>query len=156
MNIHFYEKIWIGITIVAVIVMLIAVAFAGFGFGVQLPGAAGSIDPRTLSKTAPFDKPGVYEVTAGKYQVVMVAQMWMFKPAEIRIPAGSTVTFTSTSKDVTHGLYIENTDINIMILPGQVSEVTAKFPKAGTYSIICHEYCGSGHQGMAGKVIVEP
>jgi cytochrome c oxidase subunit 2 len=57
---------------------------------------------------------------------------------------------------VIHGFKIENTNVNVMLLPGQVSKVTAHFDKPGTYVFICHEYCGIGHQAMSGKLIVEP
>jgi cytochrome c oxidase subunit 2 len=41
-----------------------------------------------------------------------------------------------------------------MVIPGQVSRVTATFDKPGEYLIVCHEYCGAGHHVMFGKVIV--
>lgn len=156
MEINPYERAWIGITVGAIVVMLVAIVLAGFGLGVQLPGAAGSVDPRTLAQQPPFNKPGVYEVAPGKYQVIMVASTWAFNPKEVRVPLGAEVTFKITSRDVTHGMMLESTNINIMILPGQVSEVTHTFDKPGTYLFVCHEYCGVGHQAMSGQVIVGP
>jgi cytochrome c oxidase subunit 2 len=156
MEIHRYEKIWIGITIAAIILMLAAISLASFGLGLQLPGDAGAVDPAKLAQTPPFDKPGVYQITEGKYQVVMVAFAWAYNPNEIKVPAGSQVTFKITSRDITHGIYIEKTNINLMILPGQISEATVTFKDPGEYLFLCHEYCGVGHQAMAGKVIVEP
>jgi cytochrome c oxidase subunit II len=156
MEVNKYEKLWIGISVAAIIVMIVALAVAGFGLGVQLPGAEGRVDPRKLVEEPPFDKPGVYEVSPGKYQVIMVARVWQYNPAKIEIPVGSEVTFKITSVDVTHGLYIEETNVNVMIVPGQISEVTQTFNDAGTFNFYCHEYCGSGHQAMAGQVIVSP
>jgi cytochrome c oxidase subunit 2 len=43
-----------------------------------------------------------------------------------------------------------------MVLPGQVSKLTIKFDKAGTYNFICTEFCGAGHGVMYGAVIVTP
>jgi cytochrome c oxidase subunit 2 len=156
MEINPYEKTWIGITITAVVFMLIAVGVASFGFGLQLPGASGSLNPQKLAQQPPFDKPGVYEVAPGKYEVVMLAFTWAFDPAAITIPAGSEVTFKVTSRDVTHGLYIEGTDLNAMILPGQITTLKHKFNTPGTYQFYCDEYCGASHQAMMGKIIVEP
>lgn len=156
MEVNRYERIWMGITVGAVVVMLVAIALAGFGLGVQLPGAAGAVDPRTLAQAAPFNKPGVYELSPGKYQVIMIASTWAFNPKEISVPAGSEVTFKITSRDVTHGMMIEGTTVNIMILPGQVSEVTHVFDRPGTYLFVCHEYCGVGHQAMSGQITVTP
>jgi cytochrome c oxidase subunit 2 len=42
-----------------------------------------------------------------------------------------------------------------MLVPGQVSTATHTFREAGEYVVICHEYCGIGHQTMFGKVIAE-
>jgi cytochrome c oxidase subunit 2 len=44
----------------------------------------------------------------------------------------------------------------VMLLPGQLSRVTARFDKPGEYPMICHEYCGIAHHTMGGKIIVEP
>jgi cytochrome c oxidase subunit II len=158
MEINSYERVWMGISVTTILVMLILVTLAGFGLGVQMPGAAGMVDARTVAKTAPFDQPGLTETGPGKYQVIMLAQAlpWSFNPKEITVPVGSEVTFKVTSKDVTHGLLVENTNINVMVVPGQVTEFTVRFSKAGTYQYLCHEYCGVGHQTMAGQIIVAP
>jgi plastocyanin len=95
------------------------------------------------------------ELAPGKYEAYIRVQIWSFTPGEIRIPAGSTVTFYATSQDVQHGVKIANTNINMMILPGQVSKITTSFDKPGTYNFICHEYCGSQHHTMYGRIIVE-
>jgi cytochrome c oxidase subunit 2 len=85
----------------------------------------------------------------------MTAQVWSFAPAEIRVPAGSTVTFVATSKDVVHGLLIPKANVNVMLLPGQVARATARFDRPGEYPMFCHEYCGIAHHVMWGTVIVE-
>jgi len=156
MEINPYERLWIGISIAAIIVMLAALTLAGFGLGVQLPGAAGRVNPRDLVNEPPFDKPGVYELAPGKYQVIMIARTWQFNPNKIEVPIGSEVTFKMTSMDVTHGMLLDGTNVNVLIVPGQVSEVTHVFKKAGTFNFYCHEYCGTGHQAMFGQVIVSP
>jgi cytochrome c oxidase subunit II len=71
------------------------------------------------------------------------------------VPAGSTVTFIATSRDVVHGLMIHKADVNVMLLPGQIARATARFTRPGEYPFVCHEYCGVGHHTMWGKVIVE-
>ena len=55
-----------------------------------------------------------------------------------------------------HGFHIDETNVNFMIIPGQVSKLSHTFDKPGTYKIICHEYCGIGHQTMFAQIIVEP
>jgi cytochrome c oxidase subunit 2 len=109
----------------------------------------------TTPGVSPWAEPGLREIAPGKYEAYVLAQIWLFTPNEIRVPAGSEVTFYVTSKDVQHGFKISNTNINMMVLPGQVSKLTAHFDKPGTYNIICHEYCGVGHHTMFGQIIVE-
>jgi cytochrome c oxidase subunit 2 len=94
----------------------------------------------------------VVQLAPGLYEVRMTAQIWAFAPREVRVPAGSRVHFTATSKDVVHGLFIPGADVNVMLLPGQIAHVDTP----GEYPIICHEYCGIAHHTMAGTIIVEP
>ena len=155
-TVYLYELAWILPSIAIPAGMLVALVVTAFGAGVHLPGNEGRVNPTKLATTAPFDKPGVVEVGSGRYEVRMVAQTWSFTPSEIRVSAGSTVTFVATSRDVVHGLFIPGANVNVMLLPGQVARVTARFDRPGEYFLVCHEYCGISHHIMSGKVIVEP
>jgi cytochrome c oxidase subunit 2 len=86
---------------------------------------------------------------------VIVARAWGFTPSEIRVPVGRPVTFRITSVDIVHGFHVDDTRINLMVLPGQVSELEYTFRRAGEHLLICHEYCGAGPHAMAGRVIAE-
>jgi cytochrome c oxidase subunit 2 len=156
-NLHLdnYEKNWLKISIVILVIFAAAVFIAGFGLGYQLPGAAGRVDPQTVTKAGPFAEPGIREVSPGHYEVYMIARAWSFVPREISGPVGSTVTFYVTSPDVQHGFKLQNTNLNMMVVPGQVSTLTATFDKPGTYDFVCTEYCGSGHAAMFGTLTVE-
>lgn len=159
MKIEFYEKAFMvlgaGFLIAGLLAVFGTVAFAG----AHLPSPAGRIDPTLVRQTPPFDSPGVIERGDGEYEAVIVAQTWSFNPGEIRVRRGAdgeaTVTFRVTSPDVIHGFMIEHTRVNAMIVPGQITEVKATFDQPGEYLIICHEYCGIGHHGMYGRVVVE-
>jgi len=106
----------------------------------------------------PFDEsftvPGIKQLDEGLYQVFINAQMWSFEPEEMYFPVGSEVDFYLSSKDVVHGFHIAEKGINMMAVPGGINKTTAKFTKPGVYNIVCHEYCGSGHQHMRGEIIV--
>jgi cytochrome c oxidase subunit 2 len=80
--------------------------------------------------------------------------MWQFQPNQISIPAGSEVDFFLTSKDVVHGFNISDKNVNLMAIYGNINKTTVRFEKAGIYKIVCHEYCGVGHQSMVAEVIV--
>lgn len=149
------EMSWIVPSTVIPAIMLVLILYATFSVGAHVPGHEEIVDPKTLGQTAPFDAPGVFNRGEGNYEVVMIGQTWAFRPNEIRVPVGSKVTFTATSQDVIHGLRVEKTNVNMMLIPGQVGRVTAHFTVPGEYLLVCHEYCGLAHQTMFGKVVVE-
>ena len=136
----------------------IAIAVAGFALGIQVPSPEQRVDPRTVATdpNSPWSDPGLRELSPGKYEAYILAQTWAFLPREINVPAGSTVTFFVTSKDVQHGFKIQDTNINMQIVPGQVSKLTVTFDEPGTYDYICTEYCGAAHAIMYGSITVEP
>jgi len=151
-----FEGAWIRVSVLVLVVFLVAVIVAGFAAGFQLPGQYARIDPATLyDPGSPFADPVLRELAPGRYEVYIRAQIWSFIPNEIHVPVGSSVTFYLTSQDVQHGFKLERTNVNMMVLPGQVSTLTAKFDEPGTYNFICHEYCGQLHHTMYGKLIVE-
>ncbi len=154
-TVYLYELAWILPSIAIPVGMLVALAVTAFGVGIHLPGNEGRVNPAKVVETPPFDQPGVVALSPGRYEVRLVAQVWSFTPNEIRVPAGSTVTFVATSRDVVHGLFIRHTNVNVMLIPGQVARVTARFDRPGEYPFVCHEYCGIAHHAMWGKVIVE-
>lgn len=111
-----------------------------------------------LPECLPFDKaylePKITQLDDKTFQVYAVAQMWQFQPNQIIVPAGSEVDFFVTSKDVVHGFNISEKNVNMMAVYGNINKSTVKFEKPGVYKIICHEYCGVGHQSMQAEVIV--
>ena len=151
-----YEGAWMRISLVVLVGFFLAITVSAFSVGFQVPGVYQRVDPATLNlPDSPFANPEVRELAPGKYEAYIRAQIWLFTPGEIRIPAGSTITFYVTSQDVQHGIKITGTNINMMILPGQISTLTATFDEAGTYNFVCHEYCGVQHHTMYGRIIVE-
>lgn len=162
-NLHVdrYEALWIRVTAIMMTGFLLAVIVANVAYGIQVPGVYKRIKPEeVMAKGSPFADPGLHELAPGKYEAYIRAATWSFTPGEIHVPVGSSVTFYATSLDVMHGFKIMETNINMMIIPGQISTLTAKFDKAGTYDLICHEYCGAGgptigHHTMYGQIFVE-
>src|SRR5712691_10892369 len=141
-TVYLYELAWILPSFAIPVGMLVALVITAFGAGIHLPGNEGRIDPTKVAESAMFKTPGVIEIAPGQYEVRMTAQVWSFAPNEIRVPAGSTVHFWATSKDVVHGLLIPHAH--------------ARFDTPGEYLIVCHEYCGIAHHTMAGRLVVEP
>lgn len=154
-TVYLYELAWILPSIAIPVGMLAALMVTAFGAGIHLAGDEGRIDPAKVAEHPLFREPGVTQIAPGQYEVRLTAQIWSFTPNEIRVPAGSTVHFRATSKDVIHGLLVPRHNINVMLLPGQIAHAVARFDTPGEYPIICHEYCGIAHHTMAGKIIVE-
>ncbi len=160
MKIDVYEKVFLGLTVVMLLVFMGAIAYAARGHGIHVAHPAGSVDPAALRTTPPFDDLGAHEVGPGAFEVNLIAGMWQFEPyfdkanEAIRVPTGATVAFNLASPDVIHGFKVQDTDINVMVIPGQVSRVSHTFNRPGEYLGMCHEYCGSGHQTMYVKIIV--
>jgi len=154
-HIHRYERWWLTFGISMLIVFLGLIAFAAFADNVNPPSGMQQIDPTKVSKTPPFDKPGLRKLSDGSYEAYYVAEVFAFIPAVLNVPAGSKVTFYVTSADVVHGFFIPETDINMMAVPGWVNEQSHTFSKPGEYLLICHEYCGIGHQNMFAKIEVK-
>lgn len=156
MHIDPYEKNWIRLSIGLLIAFAVAVSIAGFAMGIQVPSPEQRVDPNTVAEVGPWSNPGLREVQAGKkYDAYVLAQTWQFLPREMTVPAGAEVTFYITSKDVQHGFKLQNTNLNVQIVPGQVSKLTITIEEPGRYDYICTEYCGAAHAAMFGTLIVE-
>ncbi|KRF63567.1 cytochrome B5 [Bacillus sp. Soil768D1] len=156
MHMHKFEKVWLIFGTVALLVFLTVLGVSAFYLGNQPPSCLVTIDPEKVEVTAPFNAPGLHEVT-GKdwdYELVFVASAFSYSPAKVEIPKGSTVKVIATSKDVIHGFEIAGTNVNMMLEPGFVSEDTTRFNNEGENLIICNEYCGVGHHMMSSRIEV--
>jgi cytochrome c oxidase subunit II len=88
-TLYLYELAWMLPSVAIPVGMLAALAVTAFGAHIGLPGEAGRIDPATVMQTAPFNQPGVVEMTPGRYEARLLAGIWFFSPSEIRVPEGS-------------------------------------------------------------------
>ncbi len=149
------EIIWLILSFGMLMVFMIATGYQTFAEGMGPPSHKETIDPQKVDETAPFDEPGVKKIGDKEYEVVMTLQIFSFTPSEIEIPEGSTVHFTLTSKDVTHGFQVAGTNINAMVMPGHIQKITQTFDEAGEYLVLCNEYCGAGHQVMSTTITVK-
>lgn len=151
-----YERNWMVTALVLLVAFGITVTVAGFALGFQVPGEEARVNPNTVTESAPFNNPGIREIAPGKYEVYMVAKTWAYEPRDLTFPLGSEVTFYITSVDIQHGFKLQDTNVNMQVVPGEVSKLTTTFERAGEYPFICTEYCGLGHAAMFGSLIVEP
>lgn len=146
MTIDKSEKKVVGITLALIGLFVFSLLYAKGKYKTDVP--------ECLPYDKVYEEPKVNKLDEKTYQVFSVASMWQFQPAEIYIPVGSEVDFYLTSKDVVHGFNIAQKNINMMAVHGAINKTTVKFDKPGVYDIVCHEYCGVGHQNMRAQVIV--
>ncbi|MCU4973253.1 cytochrome c oxidase subunit II [Halobacteria archaeon AArc-m2/3/4] len=73
---------------------------------------------------------------------------------EIVIPADENVTIWLTSDDVVHSLLVPELAVRQDAIPGEYTRVRTVASEPGEYDVRCTEFCGSGHAGMTGTVVV--
>jgi len=89
------------------------------------------------------------------HQVVeMTAEDFDFDPEEIHIKAGTLLTLRITAKG-THGFELSDFGIDERLEDQQTKEIELFAGEKGTYGFHCSHFCGLGHFGMTGKIIVE-
>ncbi|MEK3720806.1 cytochrome c oxidase subunit II [Paenibacillus sp. FSL H8-0034] len=163
MHLHRYEKIWLLFGVSMLVVFLIVLGVGAFAQGAQPPGQQHSghaahretVNPETVESTAPFNQLGLKKIGENEYDAYMLAFAFGYGPEKMEIPLGATVHFHITSKDVVHGFEIPGTNVNMMVVPGEITQMTYKFTKAGELLVLCNEYCGIAHEMMQTRIIVK-
>jgi len=156
MHIHKLEKIWLIFGIGMLFLFLTILGVSAFAMGMQPPSSHHhSIDPTLVKTTPPFDQPQLKQIGEHEFEAIMVAYAFGYHPNDMEVPVGSTVHFTITSSDVVHGFQIPGTNVNMMVLPGEVNQISHTFDQPGEYLILCNEYCGAAHEHMSTKIIVK-
>jgi cytochrome c oxidase subunit 2 len=106
-------------------------------------------------------------------EIAVSAKKFDFTPGEIHVKQGTQVRLEVTPTDREHGfeleVYPEGSDKkgdpglkfsgdkpSFKIPQGQTQAVEFTAVQAGTYDFKCIVYCGSGHRGMKGTIVVEP
>jgi cytochrome c oxidase subunit II len=150
------ERRWAIVSIVIVVLMAGMAAFAGLHQGVMPQARVETADPTTLHIAGEFIESNLGSAVEpdGSVTVRAIAQQYSFTPQCIVVPAETPITLRATSADVVHGLLIDHTNINLMLVPGYVSVLSTRFNQPGEHLMPCQEFCGPGHEGMWAKVKV--
>jgi len=90
--------------------------------------------------------PKIIEVTARKFE---------FEPSRIEVEEGERVRLIVHSADSVHGIEIKKFRVSKLV-PRGGKPVTIEFvaSTAGTFPILCSEFCGDGHEDMKGALVV--
>ncbi len=158
MRIHRYEKLWLIASLVLIVLFITTVTYGAVGLGIQLvDDREDPIAPADIADDERFGDPRVEQVGEDEYEVYVVAGQFFFDPGTfepIEIPTNSEVTFYVTSQDVIHSFTVAGTNVNTMVVPGEVAALTVEFDEPGEHGIICNEFCGDGHHDMEAELVV--
>jgi cytochrome c oxidase subunit 2 len=119
----------------------------------QFSRAAQEMVDKYTVRTETEEKIPVVKPPAGS-DVFLVARLWAWWPM-LELEQGKTYRLHLTSMDYQHGFSLQPENINIQVIPGYEHVVTVTPNRAGTYAIVCNEFCGIGHHKMVSKLYVK-
>ena len=148
------ERRWATVSVIVMIVLASVAAVAGIHQATMPQARVEIIDPTRLHLSGEFVESnlGTAVEPDGAVAVRAIGQQYSFTPSCILVPAATPIMLRATSADVVHGIMIQGTNINTMLVPGYISEQSMRFDKTGDYLMPCQEFCSFGHEGMWGKV----
>jgi cytochrome c oxidase subunit II len=98
--------------------------------------------------------------------VYVTAKQWMWKFSypdgpnsldTLRVPVGQPVRLLITSRDVIHSFFVPDFRMKQDAVPGRYTQIWFQVERAGTYQVLCAEYCGLMHSNMRAEVVaMEP
>ncbi|HSD11461.1 MAG TPA: cupredoxin domain-containing protein [Candidatus Binatia bacterium] len=84
----------------------------------------------------------------------LTAKKFEYSPSEITVRKGERVSIEIVSLDRKHGFTIPDLKVRADVKPGVANVVRFTADRTGTFNFHCDLFCGSGHEGMAGMLIV--
>ena len=150
------ERHWAAVAVMILALMVVVATFAALYHGAMPQSRVETADPRTLHLGGEFIESNLGSAleSDGSVTVRFIGQQYSFTPSCIVVPTDASVTFRATSADVVHGFLIDGTNINLMLVPGYISSLGARFDAPGERLMPCHEFCSVGHEGMWGRIKV--
>ena len=85
----------------------------------------------------------------------IIAKQWDFSPSTITVNEGDNVILNIESIDVTHGFSLLSFGVSEQLVSGNTVKIEFVADKKGTFSFFCNVFCGSGHIGMKGTLVVQ-
>ena len=148
------ERRWAAVAVAVLALLVVMATFAALYHGAMPQSRVETADPRTLHLAGEFIESNLGSALEpdGSVTVRAIGQQYSFTPQCILVPIDTPITFRVTSADVVHGFLIDGTNINLMLVPGYVSSLGARFDTPGERLMPCHEFCSVGHEGMWGRV----
>ena len=109
-----------------------------------LLGVAGGWRHLATAK-APAEAEQVIRLTAKKFE---------YTPNVITLKKGVPVVLEITSLDRDHGFKVPELGVRADVKPGETTRVRIVPDRTGRFEFRCDVFCGSGHEDMAGEIVV--
>jgi cytochrome c oxidase subunit 2 len=150
------ETRWVYFVAAIIGLLMVMIGFTSLHWVMMPTTRIETVNPSTLHISGEFteDNLGSAAEADGSVTVRLIGQQYSFTPQCIVVPANTPVRFRGTSADVIHGFLINDTNVNVMLEPGYISNFETTFKKTGEHVMPCHEYCSVGHAGMWARVKV--
>ena len=86
--------------------------------------------------------------------VRITARRFTYSPSVVTLKKGEPVVLELTTQDVFMGMNIPDFGVRSDIVPGKTMKLAFTPDKAGTFTLLCDVFCGDGHEGMSGTLVV--
>ena len=120
-----------------------------WGWNYRLPGEDGILgktDAKLVNAKNPYGL--ILNDSNGRDDIIV-------QDADLHLQIDQPVKINLRSLDVIHNFYVPQFRAKMDTLPGIVSYYWFTPTKTGKYEILCAEFCGTGHYGMRGIVLVD-
>jgi len=163
-SLHTPEIVWITVAFLWGVVMFSAMIYWHIEGKQNLSNEAYRIDPEVFAAKAEAmtDQYTVREEGDTGIPVVhpppgsdiyLIARLWEWWPI-LELEKDQSYRLHLSSMDWQHGFSLQPTNINVQVHPNYELVITIEPNEAGTFSIVCNEYCGIGHHTMLGRIYV--
>ena len=98
---------------------------------------------------------GAVQAKAKERLIKIEARKFRFAPNVIELKKGEAVVLELTALDFPHGFSLPDFKIRADLVMGKPVQVKLKPETAGQFGFLCDNFCGSGHEEMAGTIIVK-
>jgi cytochrome c oxidase subunit 2 len=86
--------------------------------------------------------------------IAIVARKFVFIPAEVSVRRGEPVVLELSAPEVAMGFFAPALGLRALIVPGEIAHVRWTPDRAGRFDFLCDVFCGDGHEGMNGHLVV--
>jgi cytochrome c oxidase subunit 2 len=98
-----------------------------------------------VAATTSAQQPTVVKLSVKKFEYI---------PPSITLKKGEPVILELNSLDRLHGFVVQDLKLHADVPPNKTVRVPVTPDKAGTFEIACDIFCGAGHEGLRGTIVV--